>query len=837
MDSGERTKNETVWRVAQETFDLVQETMEPGDLGLDGIIALGRKRTAISMAHAGGVWFHLPGKYTLVCLDPERRKIVKKVPFSDGPVQGVVDRGTYLIVLCNEGKRFLKVTIDAVPGAKDVPGGSVTARANLPTGSVVDWASTRGAVGYFSINENKVGEIVFTKFSVYRLEEKTMTIRKTDAFGQTLAVDPHGRYLYSGISVELNRALGRMDPAPVRPQPLGARIDHLLCFQIAGDELSLLSQRAAPGLEGVGLVASPTGRGVAYVAKGGFPKDRRRELTGMKIPIFRAGRVNQTVASLDCGGRPSLMAFNPVRSEAYVYNGRELVAFELNHHQRITTFPLPAKCVTGSGTDLNVDVRGNRLYFAYAGNPGGIVVFDLSSQGGGPSIKSPRQLVAEAQALIDAGRVEDAKPKLKAVALNSAFSPVGEKAAMLWLTLKTIDLKSKPPPSLGGASISGYRETEPPKEIVTPKRATVPAHRPAIADTKRVELEELNSFRNLAKRYPASWYALCLNTLANSPDDPEILLLLAESSLDVEKPHMAHRYARRLLKAVGSKGYYAVRAYGVLAKAAATLPDRIHAWSKAQTLAPRNPFIHHRQGKAFEEARLKALATYHMRMSLHLFPSQPKLWAALEASGTVVKVKISPERDIAELYKILSPSTVLVRHKMGVGTGFFITRDGLLLTNDHVVAGHSGSDLKVHVVEPDGKKHEFPAIIVARDSHLDIAILSIELGDLTIEPMVLAPPDLAKTGMRTIAIGNPGMGAAVLAQTVTEGIVSNVRQRVDGQFYVQTSAAVNPGNSGGPLISRHGLVLGMVTLKASLDNVGFAIPAKRLVEFLEKVLD
>lgn len=72
-------------------------------------------------------------------------------------------------------------------------------------------------------------------------------------------------------------------------------------------------------------------------------------------------------------------------------------------------------------------------------------------------------------------------------------------------------------------------------------------------------------------------------------------------------------------------------------------------------------------------------------------------------------------------------------------------------------------------------------------------------------------------------IGNPGLGQTVLNHTMTEGIVSNPRRTIRGGTYIQTSAAVNPGSSGGPMFDSHGNVIGLVVLKADIEGTGFAV--------------
>ena len=81
-------------------------------------------------------------------------------------------------------------------------------------------------------------------------------------------------------------------------------------------------------------------------------------------------------------------------------------------------------------------------------------------------------------------------------------------------------------------------------------------------------------------------------------------------------------------------------------------------------------------------------------------------------------------------------------------------------------------------------------------------------------------------------IGNPGLGPMVLSNTVTEGVVSSPRQELAGTVYVQTSAAVNPGNSGGPMFDGRGRVIGVVVVKGRIEKAGFAVPLPTVLRFL-----
>jgi len=166
----------------------------------------------------------------------------------------------------------------------------------------------------------------------------------------------------------------------------------------------------------------------------------------------------------------------------------------------------------------------------------------------------------------------------------------------------------------------------------------------------------------------------------------------------------------------------------------------------------------------------------------------------------------------------------------GLGSGFVISHDGYILTNNHVVEG--ASHIKVKIA--DGK--EFDAKVVGRDPKTDIAVIKIE-GASDLKPLMLGNSDELKVGNWVIAVGNP-FG---LDQTVTAGIVSG-KARVIGSGpydnYIQTDASINPGNSGGPLINMNGEVVGINTaIMASGHGIGFAIPinmAKDIIPQLEE---
>ncbi len=166
----------------------------------------------------------------------------------------------------------------------------------------------------------------------------------------------------------------------------------------------------------------------------------------------------------------------------------------------------------------------------------------------------------------------------------------------------------------------------------------------------------------------------------------------------------------------------------------------------------------------------------------------------------------------------------------GVGSGFIISRDGYILTNNHVV--EDAEQIKVKL--SDGK--EYDAKVVGRDPKTDLALVKID-GVSDLHSLALGSSEDLKVGSWVVAVGSP-FG---LEQTVTQGIVSG-KGRVIGSGpyddFIQTDASINPGNSGGPLINMKGEVVGINTaIYASGQGIGFAIPidmAKTIVPQLEE---
>lgn len=180
------------------------------------------------------------------------------------------------------------------------------------------------------------------------------------------------------------------------------------------------------------------------------------------------------------------------------------------------------------------------------------------------------------------------------------------------------------------------------------------------------------------------------------------------------------------------------------------------------------------------------------------------------------------------------------------GTGFIITDDGYIVTNSHVVYDeeYDGEAVEVNVLFSDETEHE--ADIIAFDTETDIAVLKV--NETKLKPAVLGDSDELRVGELVIAVGNP-LGFDLFG-TVTSGIVSALNRKIDinekKMNLIQTDAAINNGNSGGPLLNSCGQVIGINSAKmsssysytsASIEGLCFAIPIKEAKVIIDDLIN
>ncbi|MDD5551804.1 MAG: trypsin-like peptidase domain-containing protein [Candidatus Pacebacteria bacterium] len=251
-------------------------------------------------------------------------------------------------------------------------------------------------------------------------------------------------------------------------------------------------------------------------------------------------------------------------------------------------------------------------------------------------------------------------------------------------------------------------------------------------------------------------------------------------------------------------------------------------------------------------------------LGIKLYPSIFPTTQNIET--TTAKVSTSEEKAVINTVKKVSPAVVSViltkdvpvfeeywsspyqflpeyrqkgtkEQQVGGGTGFIISSDGMILTNKHVV---STEGVDYTVVLSDGKKYS--AEILARDPSQDIAVLKIKAKNLT--TVKLGDSDKIQVGQSVIAIG---YALGEFQNTVSVGVVSGIGRTITAgnltsaqteelQELIQTDAAINSGNSGGPLLNLSGEVIGINTAMASgAENIGFSIPINSIKNAISEV--
>ncbi|MCG6983104.1 MAG: trypsin-like peptidase domain-containing protein [Deltaproteobacteria bacterium] len=198
-----------------------------------------------------------------------------------------------------------------------------------------------------------------------------------------------------------------------------------------------------------------------------------------------------------------------------------------------------------------------------------------------------------------------------------------------------------------------------------------------------------------------------------------------------------------------------------------------------------------------------------------------------------------------EIFKKVSPAVVFIsaisfdpfkikdRLSTSVGSGFIISKEGVILTNSHLVFGHQAID----VILDNGFTTR--AELVGVDPLFDLAVIRISVEGKNLPVAILGDSDKVQTGEDVLAFGNP-FG---LEKTLTRGIISGVNRTLSASPMsseiplIQTDAAVNPGNSGGPLVNSCGEVIGINTaILGEGENINFAVPINKAKSILPQLL-
>lgn len=225
---------------------------------------------------------------------------------------------------------------------------------------------------------------------------------------------------------------------------------------------------------------------------------------------------------------------------------------------------------------------------------------------------------------------------------------------------------------------------------------------------------------------------------------------------------------------------------------------------------------------------------------------EPTLRRAPNGDGTVLVLLDRPQEagmSLQDIYQAVNPSIVSIQTAQALGfaegTGVLMSANGYLITNAHVIQGGSRADVTLS----DGRT--FEALLVGSDADSDLAVLKIDVQDLT--PAAFGNSDEMVVGDMVAAIGNPLGSQLAGSSTMTDGILSAVNRdlEVNGSrmTLLQTTAALNSGNSGGALVNDQGQVIGITNMKlvdrglsAPIEGLGFAIPTTTVKAVVDSLI-
>ena len=213
-----------------------------------------------------------------------------------------------------------------------------------------------------------------------------------------------------------------------------------------------------------------------------------------------------------------------------------------------------------------------------------------------------------------------------------------------------------------------------------------------------------------------------------------------------------------------------------------------------------------------------------------------------ESENNVIEIVKNAESSVVSIAiskLTLSQDQGLIDQSSNIGTGFIVDKNGIIVTNQHVV---SDLEAEYKVVTQEGDEYDVTEIL--RDDLNDLAVIKIDPKDSELKELALGDSDKLLVGLNVIAIGTP---LGEYSGSVTTGIISGLDRSVSagsGWFgttsktyenVIQTDAAINPGNSGGPLLNSQGEVIGInFATTSNADNISFAIPINKVKSRLDE---
>ncbi len=633
---------------------------------------------------------------------------------------------------------------------------------------------------------------------IHEVNLKTAKIQKTAIPGQLVVAHPNQQSVFTWLRPE---RIGGGGHIIVNGKPMFFRTGTIdwsqtLLFkaQLVSSGLLVAEVRENVASNAVQMSISPDGHWIAVAGGGGWRPSSQNPGFGYGVAVFGTANLEHVQGFFNCDAYPRGVSFNPVTNQVIALREQDGKVYHLSDNKESAT--IKGKFAGPSAWS------GNGKFLFLAKQDGGVIAFanDLSAD--------EHKLAAAWFERIVITPLDSSQGAIKP---TFSFTPVagyekfeigkltrGDLAAAL---AKVINRKPTDRPGPWNA----FADYQNPKvtEVIEDARENLGKQKEfgiAIFKLKKAMKEN-------EKSVPLKFYLAEALRQGNQSAEAE-KLLVEVVRLDAGRTNLSCLALNNLATVVGERDD-SLPALHCLAHSLYLDCANPQTISRAAPLLKKHKFYN-------EAEKIAKLASGSAPMVFAGFPKLP-------APATVKKLSAS------EIYQKAAWSIVLIKTNNGSGSGFCVGSNDIIVTNNHVVGNADSVEVYPFIIK-DKASVKMPMIrgqVVYRSDTEDIAVLKLEKAPDHLAPLFVAAGS-PSPGEKVCAIGSPGLGKQILEQSISEGLVSSKNRMIDNTVYLQHSAPVNPGNSGGPLLDENCNVVGVVTLNARLANVSFAIPAETL---------
>jgi len=739
---------------------------------------------------------------TQLLVDPAANRIVAVAPRESkyylidcgrrNEVSDVEAPGEIVAASVTEGELYLSVRPSAI--VKVDPG----------TGRVLSkWSLSAGAPDSLAIFSAR-GTILFPADGVLQiLDLDTGKTRATKFRAQIVAAGAQQRFCYAFVREESAPTSGHII---IGGRPMffrSSRVDWaqtaLYKFALFENQPILAEMRFNAASNGRQLHVSPDGQWVAIAGGGGWrPQDNGGHGTGYGIAVFTAANLGQVQGFFETEAYPQAVAINPVTGQIAAVRGQDAKVYHVGQEKD----PMVLSGPHGSAAAWSPDGR-----YLYLANKGGLRAW--------PNTLAPdevkvglswRKEVMPPKRELDS---EQGAPKPEPIEAYKIFEIKSDhKETLAAISRAQSDGRTRKP--IDWLQYGPYQRD---KELSEQFRKQLNLSN---REDTGIHIYQLKKLQKTQDPHPGIAFLLGMAYYFAEQLDKSENELLAAIHLDQGRTNITLNSLRGLRRIRERNSDYEAAAY---------------CSAHVLQLDLATPRYLDEAEACFDQAKIgeggQRLIQRGRQMAL---TAKPGRLAPFDILPQLPVVEEDQVYSAEQIFAKAAPSVVMIRTGTSTGSGVCVAEKGIILTNQHVVDSRS-QGVRVYAYKYlNGRLDRLPplaATVLYESVAEDLAVLQVDNPPNSLLPLAVAttPP---REGAKVWAIGSPGLADDVLDQTISEGIVSSANRRLNGSSFIQHTAAVNEGNSGGPLLDERCQIVGVISTKANLENVSFAIPAEKI---------